>query len=98
MKTYLKKFIAFIANILTDQKGNPSSKRISGFAVTFLFVYMTLKSMSPEVAAGTVNINMEIYWGVFSAMLAIMGMVLSEFRKGIPGNKSEINDKSNNKG
>ena len=61
----------FLLKIISDRNGNPSSKRITGFAITFLFVYMVLKSINFEI-------DKEIFWGIFSAMLAVNGIVLAE--------------------
>ena len=78
----------FIKNILTDQNGNESSKRVVIFLAMIQIMIMANRSifgiqklMTPEGHFYTqpVTINQDVFWGFFSIVVVGLGMATSEF-------------------
>jgi len=64
----------WLMNLITDQSGNPSSKRITGFVLLGMLVYkMIVKEHTPE--------DMQIIEYLFIAVCTLAGISVMEFFK-----------------
>lgn len=73
----MKSFFAWLRGAAEDQKGSASAKRFGFYWCFILMTYMIIKSTNGS------EVNSEMFWAVFTIILAGYGFITSEyFKKG----------------
>ena len=72
----------FFLDVLKDQNGNPSSKRMSGFVALLLLIMFAIKQCwFPLIVDSKIIFNSEVFFAIVGIVCFSIGMSAAEFKK-----------------